>query len=121
MYYAGRKFFILLGLVFGIFGILVVTHPAWYSSYLNQYVDLTLVKWQVGVFFIGFGAQFIWSSFRRGAIEAEKKYKDMQKVLMCPRCVKPHQKKNVIELKCPVCAETLEDLTGFYERHPDLK
>lgn len=40
---------------------------------------------------------------------------------MCPRCVKPHQKKNVLELKCPVCGEALEDLTGFYERHPDLK
>ena len=121
MYYAGRKFFILLGLLSGIFGILVIINPAWYSSYLNQYVDLTVVKWQVGGFFIVIGSIFIWSSFRRGAIEAEKKFKDMEKVLMCPRCVKPHQKKNALELKCPVCGETLEDLTGFYERHPGLK
>ena len=90
MYYAGRIFFILMGLAWGTFGILVIINPIWYSSYLKQYVDLTEVKWQVGGFFVVLGAIFIWSSFRREAMEAKKKYKDMEKVLMCARCVRPY-------------------------------
>ena len=121
MYYLGRKFFILLGIVWGTFGIFVMINPAFYSSYLNQYIDLTDSKWGVGTFFIILGGAFIWSSFRRGAFEAEMRKKDMEKVLMCSGCIKPYQKKELRELKCPECGWPLEDLEGFYERHPNLK
>jgi hypothetical protein len=121
MYRPGRKFFILFGLIMVIGGVLIIVQPAFYSSYLRQYVDLTEVKWQVGCFFIAMGILFIWSSSRREAIKAEEEYRDQEKVLICPFCVKPFQKKDTPELKCPICEETLEDLVGFYERYPELK
>jgi hypothetical protein len=121
MYHTGRNFFILMGLILGIFGVLIIIDPAFYSSYLHQYVDLSDVRWQVGLFFIVLGVLFVGSSFRKKAVEAENEYKDQIKVLMCPSCVKPFQKKNVPELKCPECERNLEDLVGFYDRHPELK
>ena len=67
------------------------------------------------------GIFFIWSSFQKKAIEAEKKAKDDKIVLMCPRCVRPFYKKDCPLSNCPECQTDLEELSGFYERHPELK
>ena len=47
--------------------------------------------------------------------------KDEKNVLMCSMCIKPYHKKDCQDLKCPVCQALLEDLSGFYERHPELR
>ena len=67
------------------------------------------------------GCFFIWSSFRKKAIEAQSKARDEKKVLMCPNCTKAFYKKDCRDLLCPDCQSPLEELSGFYERHPELK
>ena len=79
-------------------------------------IDFTDVKWPFGGGLIAFGILCILSSFRKKTIEAERKAKNGKSVLMCPKCIKPH-----IKCECPNCQTPLEQLSGFYERHPDLK
>lgn len=83
--------------------------------------DLTDIKWPFGGGLIIVGFFSIWSSFRKKTIEAEQKMKKEESVLMCPQCVKPFYKRDCNDLKCPKCQTTLEYLSGFYERHPELK
>ena len=116
-----RIFYILMGAVWGLLGISIIVNPSFYSSYLNREVDFTAIKWPFGGGLIILGAFFIWSSFRKKTIEADKKAKDEKKVLMCPKCIKPFYKKDCEDLKCPDCQAPLEELSGFYERHPELK
>jgi hypothetical protein len=116
-----RHFFILLGIVWGFFGILIIKNPTFYHSRFDYHFDFTQVKWPFGGALIVLGIFFIWSSFRRKTIEAEGKAKDDKIVLMCPNCLKPHNKGDCPALKCPECQALLEELSGFYERHPELK
>ena len=116
-----RVFYILLGAVWGLLGALIIINPSFYSSYLNREVDFTGIRWPLGGGLIILGAFFIWSSFRKKTIEAEKKAKDDKIVLMCTKCIKPFYEKDCEDLKCPDCQAQLEELSGFYERHPELK
>jgi hypothetical protein len=116
-----RIYYILMGAVWGLLGILIIINPSFYSSYLNREVDFTGIRWPFGGGLITLGVFFIWSSFRKKTIDAEKKAKDDKKVLMCPKCIKPFYKKDCQDLICPDCQGPLEELSGFYERHPELK
>ena len=116
-----RIFYILMGAVWGLVGILIIINPIFYSSYFNRELNFTSIKWPFGGGLIILGYFFIWTSFSKKAIEAEKKARDKKKVLMCPKCVKPFYKRNCSHLKCPVCKAPLENLLNFYERHPELK
>jgi len=110
-----------LGWVLIISGITIWLHPAYYSSRFGITFDFTGIKWLFVGGLIILGALFIWSSFRKKAIEAAKKARDEKRVLMCPKCVKPFYKKDCQTLKCPNCQTPLEDLSGFYERHSELR
>lgn len=117
----GQIIFILMGAVWGLLGFLIIINPVFYSSYFNRDLDFTEIKWPFGGGLIILGCFFIWSSFRKKAIDAEKKARDEKRVLMCPKCVKPFYKKDAPASRCPDCQNLLEDLSGFYERHPELK
>ncbi len=117
----GRIFFILLGIVWGLFGVLIIINPSFYHSELQFYFDFTEVRWPFGGGLLILGGLFIWSSFRKKALDDEKKSKDEKIVLMCPKCVQPIYKKDCPDLRCPECSSSLESLSGFYERHPELK
>ena len=41
--------------------------------------------------------------------------------VICQHCLVPLSARSVPNLTCPVCGQSLEDLRGFYERHPELK
>lgn len=110
-----------MGVVWGLLGVLIIINPIFYSSYLNREIDFTEIRWPFGGGLIILGVFFIWSSFRKKTIEADKKAMDDKKVLMCPKCIKPFYKKDCQDLICPECQCPLEDLSGFYERHPELK
>ena len=75
----GRIFFILLGIVWGLFGILIMINPTFYHSELRYQFDFTEIKWPFGGGLIILGCFFIWSSFRKKTIEAAKKAKDEKK------------------------------------------
>lgn len=38
---------------------------------------------------------------------------------MCANCLTPYSKQTLTETACPKCGGALEDLEGFYEKHPD--
>ena len=116
-----RISYIILGALMGLFGLGILINPIIYNTGLRYNFDFTGIKWPFGGGLIILGAFFIWSSFRKKTIEADKKTKDEKKVLMCPKCIKPFYKKDCDDLKCPDCHERLEELSGFYERHPELK
>lgn len=42
-------------------------------------------------------------------------------ILMCLSCQKPIRSENAVELICPLCQGKLEELEGFYDRHPELR
>ena len=111
----------LLGCVLIFSGISIWLNPVYYSSRFGLPFDFTGIKWPFGIGLIILGSLFIWSPFRKKSIEAEKKAKDENRLLMCPNCIKPLYKKDCRDLKCPDCQASLEDLSGFYERHPELK
>ncbi len=113
--------FRLFGSILFLSGISIWIKPVSYSSRFGITFDFSGIKWPFGGCFIILGAFFIWSSFRKKTIEADKKAKDEKKVLMCPKCIKPFYKKDCEDLKCPDCQAPLEELSGFYERHPELK
>ena len=105
----------------GLFGLGIFINPIIYHKGLHFNFDFAEIKWPFGGGLIIFGVFFIWSSFRKKTIEAEKKAKDDKKVLMCSKCIKPFYKKDCQDLICPECQGPLEELSGFYERHPELK
>ena len=41
--------------------------------------------------------------------------------LICPKCDKILQVADAKDYICPNCFETMEELEGYYDRHPDLK
>ena len=40
---------------------------------------------------------------------------------ICPNCKKSLYSADVPEGLCPICKVRLENLSGFYERHPELR
>ena len=102
-----------MGFVWGLFGVLIIIDPTFYSSYLHQYVDFRGIEWTFGGGLIILGIFFIRSYF--------KNKPDYTEVLMCPKCIKPFDTVTIGTRVCPKCETKLEKLKGFYERHPELK
>ncbi len=46
---------------------------------------------------------------------------DIPDTAICLNCKEPFAGKKLSSMKCPKCGGRLEDLIGFYERHPELK
>lgn len=40
---------------------------------------------------------------------------------MCKLCLKPYARGDITSNFCPECGTLLEKLSGFYDRHPELK
>ena len=81
----------------------------------GHYVSFADSKIVIGSVIIVFGIVFIWFALGR-------KVQDFKgKLLVCPKCKDSFNQKDVPNSLCPNCAVELEDLEGFYERHPELK
>ncbi|TAN42480.1 MAG: hypothetical protein EPN25_03315 [Nitrospirae bacterium] len=46
---------------------------------------------------------------------------NIPETVVCLNCEEPYFYDKIKTFKCPKCGGTLEDLEGFYERHPDMK
>lgn len=110
-----RIIFFLLGIVWAVFGLSIIISPKFYSSKYDYIFDFTELKWPFGGFLVLLGSLFIWSALRKKASEFEDKF------LVCPKCKTPFNHKDVPDGRCPKCEVELEDLEGFYQRHPELK
>jgi hypothetical protein len=106
--------FVLLGVSLILGGVLTIINPVYYSSKFQRYFDFTGIKWPFGGMLIILGVLCFWSVSR-------KKHGLRNRTMMCPKCVKPFGPESVKKNICPTCENDLEELTGFYERHPELK
>ena len=59
--------------------------------------------------------------YRNKLISGWKKAEEKEKIVICPECLKPQYLGDNKAQKCRDCKTDLEDLDGFYERHPELK
>ncbi len=101
--------FIILGALF-----YFSEHSALYGFPVSRPTGTLLIF--IGVFWI-----FYVLLNRKKVISDWKKSKTKEKVLICPKCLKPEWSIDHPTLKCPNCNSNLEQMDGFYERHPDLK
>jgi len=79
--------FRLLGSILFLGGIFIWIKPVYFSSRFEITFDFSSIKLSFGGGPIVLGIFFIWSSFRKKTIEAEKIARDDKKVLMCPKCI----------------------------------
>jgi len=69
----------------------------------------------VGVLLFVIGISVIIFALRR-------KVKDFEdKVAICSQCGQTSEITNVSNMRCPKCDGKLEDLDGFFDRHPELR
>jgi len=47
--------------------------------------------------------------------------KKEQRYVICPSCLEPYEKEENLNQFCKKCHGLVEDLDGFYERHPELR
>ena len=94
-------------------GILVIVKGGFY--HLDHFVDFSGYHIPFGITIFTLGVFFLFTAFRR-------KKRDFKNVaLICPKCKESFIKKDIAQQRCPKCKVELEDLEGFYERHPELK
>ncbi|MCD4742312.1 MAG: hypothetical protein K8R67_07545 [Desulfobacteraceae bacterium] len=76
-------------------------------------VNLTNIRWIAGPLFILWGSYVLFKSIK------SKPYKEYN--LKCPHCGKVSILNHLEEHKCNKCGGHLEELKGFFERHPEFK
>jgi len=112
---------IFLGIVLIMMGIGVILFPERYDILSGVHLDYSRMRWPLGVLSIVIGMLFIRHYFSKKAKQLEEIAEDKKAILMCEKCLKPYYKKDVENLLCPKCTHPLENIDGFYNRHPELK
>ncbi len=98
-------------------GVKIILNPKFFDTKYGMFHDYTSIKWPLGGFLLFTGILIFAFAF----VKKLKNNPDIANTLMCKTCAKPFYKKDVPNLICPVCHDSLEELEGFYERHPELK
>jgi hypothetical protein len=71
----------------------------------------------IGKASVGIGVLIIVWTLSRGNIKTPPTA--ASRTWMCVNCLSPYSKQTITGNECPKCGGALEDLEGFYERHPD--
>lgn len=108
-------FYILIGISLIVFGIGILYDPIFLDTKHDFIHDFTGVKWPFGLFLTLMGLAFLYVSLRKKSGSSASGY------LICYHCRNPIEKKSITENQCPSCGADLEELDGFYDRHPELK
>lgn len=98
-----------------IVGSKIIVKPKIYSIKYSHWFDFTGYNIFFGGFLILIGFLILWSALRKKAKDFE------EKLLICPKCKTSFNQKDITDGQCPRCEVQLEDLKGFYERHPEFK
>ena len=110
-----KVMYILLGSIMVIFGFLRIIHRGYYSSRFDYYFDFGPQHYLLGIIIVFVGILLVLYGLRKSARRFEGDFS------ICPRCSKPFHQKDVPGKKCPDCDVDLENLEGFYDRHPEAK
>jgi len=108
-----KKFaFIFAGLILVGYGIKIILVPKFFNSKYGMYHDFSAIKWPLGSGLIIAGVVAFVLAYMKAEVSG---------LWMCKSCIKPFSRNNAPDLICPICNDKLEELEGFYERHPELK
>ena len=106
---------LILGLSCLVFGIFTILESGYYSSKYSRFIDFGDYHVVFGTFITIIGLLFIYTVLRNKARKFEDNF------VICPKCRTPFKQNEVPDGRCPKCEVELEDLEGFYQRHPELK
>lgn len=107
--------YVLLGIFLIIFGIFLLFKQIYHDFLYDYFYDFGKYHRLLGIILIGLGTIISYRSYKKDPKSFNDSY------LICPNCRKPYNKKNITNRRCPDCSTMLEELDGFYERHPELK
>lgn len=110
----GKVGSIFLGAVLTVLGCFIMIRPRFYSRLYSYYFDFTGYGVFYGISLILLGIVFI-----RTGIKQSKRAKE--KFVICPRCMTSFCERDIQGTTCPKCSGTVEDLSGFYDRHPECR
>jgi len=108
-------FYILIGISLVVFGIGILYDPIFHDTKHNFIHDFTEIRLPFGVFLTLTGLVFLYTSLRKKSISSASGY------LICCNCRHLFEKKSIAGNQCPSCGTDLEQLDGFYDRHPELR
>lgn len=110
-----KIFFAIFAIASFLLGIFVVFERGY--NHHGIFIDLSKSYITVSVLFFVISIIFLFLAYREkiGAnYDSEKNY-------MCSECLKPFSENQITDDKCPICGSKVENLKGFYDRHPNLK
>ena len=78
---------------------------------------------EVGIIFMVLGAFILVYSFffRKSPFEEKEIDPASENAVMCPECRKPAYEIDFPGRMCPKCNIEVENVDGFYDRHPELR
>lgn len=103
-----RFFSLSFGVVLCLLGLQIIITARIYNFVSDHTFDVSNIKWPLGILFIIFGGVWIWLGIRSQGTA----------YYICPKCKTPFNAADVPDKLCPECHEPLEDLKGFYRKHP---
>jgi hypothetical protein len=107
-----RIVYIIMGILVIFAGFDVLDRGSFYYFGLDVKVGNEIY---LSVLIILLGLFFIWMALRKQFTNTHIK------VFKCIRCGRLVQTNTLEKLSCPFCGDKLEDLEGFFERHPEHK
>ena len=104
MYFIGGCAFIGLGYE-------VLTHGGWWSVKSGIFIYYDELRIPIGILKIIIGLLLLFYSF------LGKFHK--QQTVICPKCEEIVERTGAKEIHCLECGTKMEELKGFFERHPE--
>ena len=105
--------YIIFGIMLIIYGVDIIYNPE--QTWHGYPIDYTMVRIPYGLFIIVLGIYIIKNGIEKNRRKYEKEY------YICPECEKIYEPKDFLIPICPECEVELEELEGFYNRHPELR
>jgi membrane-bound ClpP family serine protease len=101
------------GIIIIIGGVLIILHPTLYGFQVSKMLGVVIIL--LGVFYA------IRTSILKDKAKNSESNIEYAKYVICIECKTPFANNIITEGKCPQCGGELENLEGFYDRHPELK
>ncbi len=107
----------ILGIIIGIWIIILGCYlmSGWDLFFRGTKIDFGRANTLTGYIFIIIGVGYIIFFLRAKSSDFEDKF------MICIKCKELHRQKDYSDSHCRKCGAELENLEGFYDRHPELK
>ena len=110
---AKRILFIIIGTALMFLGAVIFVKGGFYLPVEERYIDFTEIRVFVSILLGLTGLLFLHTALRSKAKTYDERF------LMCPTCRTSFNSADLSDELCPKCKVMLEDLHGFYDRHPE--